>query len=73
MGLIFCREGLRRQGRFLLIDFRCGNAENLPYEDESFDIVMQFTVFTSILDSEMKQNIAREMLRVIKPDGIILW
>lgn len=55
------------------IDFRCGDAEELPYEDESFDIVMQFTVFTSILDEKMKRRIASEMLRVLKPDGIILW
>jgi len=53
------------------IDFRCGNAEELPYEDESFDIVMQFTVFTSILDNEMKIRIAKEMLRVLKPKGIL--
>ena len=56
-----------------LIDFKCGNAEALPYEDEFFDIVMQFTMFTSILDYTMKRNIAREMLRVLKPGGIILW
>lgn len=55
------------------IDFRCGNAEKLPYPDESFDIILQFTVFTSILDPEMKRNIAWEMLRVLKPDGIIIW
>jgi len=55
------------------IDFRCGNAEDLPYEDESFDIIMQFTVFTSILDNQMKKNIAKEMLKVLKPEGIILW
>ena len=34
---------------------------------------MQFTVFTSILDYSMKQKIAQEMLRVLKPDGIIIW
>jgi len=55
------------------VDFRCGNAEQLPYDDESFDIVMQFTVFTSILDPRMKRNVAREMLRVLKRGGIILW
>lgn len=54
-------------------NFQCGNAEKLPYSDESFDIVMQFTMFTSILDSQMKKKIAREMLRVLKPNGIILW
>jgi SAM-dependent methyltransferase len=56
-----------------LIDLRRGNAEELPYEDENFDIVMQFTIFTSILDDTMKMNIAQEMLRVLRPDGIILW
>ena len=28
------------------MDFRCANAENLPYPDKSFDIVLQFTMFT---------------------------
>jgi len=55
------------------IDFRYGDASDLPYEDEVFDIVMQFTVFTSILDSQMKRNVAREMLRVLKSEGVILW
>jgi SAM-dependent methyltransferase len=55
------------------IDFRCGDASNLPYEDHFFDIVMQFTVFTSILDSGMKEGIASEMLRLLKADGTIIW
>lgn len=55
------------------IDFRCGDASHLTFEGESFDIVIQFTVFTSVLDISMKQSIASEMLRVLKPDGFILW
>ena len=55
------------------IDFRCGNAEALPFGNEMFDIVMQFTMFTSILDDGMKRNIANEMLRVLRGRGIILW
>ncbi len=55
------------------IDFRYGNAEELPYEEKFFDIVMQFTVFTSILDMNMKKKIAGEMLRVLKPSGFIIW
>lgn len=55
------------------INFICNDASNLPYDNESFDIVMQFTVFTSILDKDMKLKIASEMLRVLKPDGIIIW
>lgn len=38
-----------------------------------FDIVCQMTVFTSILDSGVKEEIARQILRVLKPDGVILW
>ena len=34
---------------------------------------MQSTCFTSILDQEMKKSIAREVLRVLKDEGIILW
>ncbi len=45
----------------------------MPYEDEFFDIVMQFAVFTSIFDEKMKRRIASEMLRVLESDGIILW
>jgi ubiquinone/menaquinone biosynthesis C-methylase UbiE len=55
------------------INFRCGDASTLPYDDHFFDIVMQFTVFTSILDSGMKEKIASEMLRVLKRDGTIVW
>ena len=55
------------------LNFHLGSATELPFENEFFDIVMQFTVFTSILDYSMKQKIAQEMLRVLKPDGIIIW
>jgi len=55
------------------IDFRCANAESLPYESDFFDIILSFTVFTSILDKNMRQNIAKSMLNVLKPEGIILW
>lgn len=50
-----------------------GSATELPFEDNSFDIVSQFTVFTSILDKDIREKAASEMLRVLKPNGIILW
>lgn len=55
------------------IDFKCRNAESLPFGIETFDIVTQFVMFTSILEDRMKENAAKEMLRVLKPNGIILW
>ena len=53
--------------------FGCGNAEKLPYGNEFFDLVLTFTVFSSILDANMKKNIAEEMVRVLKNNGMILW
>jgi len=50
-----------------------GNAAKLPFSDESFDLVMQSTVFTSVLDACMKEQLASEMCRVLKRDGLLLW
>lgn len=55
------------------INFIYGSAERLDFPDKSFDIVLQSTCFTSIFDDEMKKKIAKEMLRVFKDDGLILW
>jgi ubiquinone/menaquinone biosynthesis C-methylase UbiE len=56
------------------IPFTCANGEDLPYASNCFDLVLQFTVFSSILDKPMKTHIANEMLRVLrKPQGAILW
>jgi SAM-dependent methyltransferase len=51
-----------------------GNAQHLPDPDGHFDVILQFTAFSSILDSTIKADMAREMLRVLKkPFGVILW
>jgi ubiquinone/menaquinone biosynthesis C-methylase UbiE len=55
------------------VTFQCGDATELGFEDTSFDLVLQFTVFTSILDRGMKFRVAAEMNRVLKPGGVILW
>ena len=55
------------------INITQGNCETLAFPDQEFDIVLQSTVFTSILSDPMKRNIATEMLRVINREGIILW
>lgn len=54
-------------------DLRIGDASQLPWADRSFDIVEQNTVFTSIADGSLKGQIATEMLRVLKPGGVIVW
>jgi ubiquinone/menaquinone biosynthesis C-methylase UbiE len=54
-------------------DLRIGSAGQLPWPDASFDLVSQFTLFSSILDDQLKAEVAAEMLRVTKPRGAILW
>ena len=55
------------------VTIRQGNAAAIDEPDAIFDIVMQFTMFTSILDSALRRAVAAEMLRVVKPDGLIVW
>lgn len=50
-----------------------GSAAKLPFPDASFDIVLQSTVFTSILDDQLRAHAAAEMLRVLRPSGVLLW
>jgi ubiquinone/menaquinone biosynthesis C-methylase UbiE len=49
------------------------NAAYLPFSPGNFDLVLQSMLFTCILDPFMKQVVAGEMLRVLKPQGLILW
>ncbi|MFL6201262.1 MAG: class I SAM-dependent methyltransferase [Thermoanaerobaculia bacterium] len=59
--------------RFPGADIRTGDASSLPWASGSFDVVLQSTVFSSILDPGMRRAVASEMLRVLAPDGAILW
>jgi len=55
------------------VQIHCGSAAQLAFSSDTFDLVLQSTVFTSVLDASMKQQMASEMLRVVKRDGLILW
>lgn len=46
---------------------------HLPFPDHSFDLVLQFTAFSSILDDVIKRNVAVEMVRVLRQGGSVLW
>lgn len=54
------------------INLICSNAEKLEFSDNFFDLVCQFTMFTSILNRNVRQRIASEMVRVVKPEGAIV-
>jgi SAM-dependent methyltransferase len=54
-------------------DLRGGDASHLPWADATFDLAVQNTVFTSILDPGVRQDVAAEIVRVLKPGGILVW
>ncbi|MHB8132781.1 MAG: class I SAM-dependent methyltransferase [Anaerolineaceae bacterium] len=49
------------------------NGQLLPFKDSHFDMSLQFTAFSSILNFKVKQDMAREILRTINNDGTIFW
>jgi ubiquinone/menaquinone biosynthesis C-methylase UbiE len=46
---------------------------HLPFADASFDVVAQNVVFSSMVDTSLRLDVAREMLRVLRPGGYVLW
>lgn len=50
-----------------------GNALNLDFPEESFDVVFQSTVFSSILDHVFQRKLAEKMWSLVKPGGGVLW
>lgn len=59
--------------KFPKFGLSCADGQKLPYPNEYFDVVLQYTAFTSVLDDRIKQNMAHEMKRVLKEDGVIIW
>jgi SAM-dependent methyltransferase len=55
------------------IDFRVGDATELPFGDLSFDLVTTFTTFSSMRVDETRKATAAEILRVLRPGGAVLW
>jgi len=50
-----------------------GDAAKLGLPAESFDVVYQSTVFSSILDDRFQKNLAERMWEWVKPGGGVLW
>ena len=67
----YCRAAAMlsaRIGLAELVDYRQGDATNLPFADHSFDIVWTEHVAMNIAD---KPRLYREMYRVLKPGGTL--
>jgi ubiquinone/menaquinone biosynthesis C-methylase UbiE len=53
--------------------FANADGQSLPFPARSFDLVLQSTAISSILDPEIRRKICIDLLRVLKPGGMILW
>jgi ubiquinone/menaquinone biosynthesis C-methylase UbiE len=52
--------------------FSVANAADLPYADASFDLLLAFTLLSSTIDIEARGTTASEMLRVLRPGGVLI-
>jgi SAM-dependent methyltransferase len=51
----------------------CGDATTVPIAPASADVVLQATVFSSLLDDAYQERLARAMWAAVKPGGGVLW
>jgi SAM-dependent methyltransferase len=58
--------------RYPRLELVHGNAAELPFPDETFDVVTQFTCLSSVLDADVRAAIAAEMWRVVRPGGAVV-
>jgi SAM-dependent methyltransferase len=50
-----------------------GSADQMPYPDASFELVIASTLFSSILDNAMSKRVASEIVRVLVPNAVVFW
>ena len=50
-----------------------GDATAAPIETSSQDVVLAFTVFSSLLEDDMQDRLAAAMWRWVRPGGGVLW
>ena len=55
------------------LEVHVGDALALPFEAGCFDLVLQVTVFTSLLDDNFQQRLAERMWHWLRPGGAVLW
>jgi ubiquinone/menaquinone biosynthesis C-methylase UbiE len=51
----------------------CGSASDLPFATGSISLALQSMVFSSIPDRLLRETAAREVLRILSPEGCLIW
>lgn len=63
-----CKESAKSEGVDNVTEFRVGDAENTGFDNNSFDIIIEYGALHHLdLDKAFK-----EMLRIVKPEGAII-
>lgn len=66
------RRTATTQAAFPKATVQVADGSRLPFDDDSMDIVILSTVFSSVHLASMRESIATEALRVLKPNGVIV-
>lgn len=59
--------------KFPKINFKLMDAKNLKFNNSSFDCIIIFTLFSSVLSFDDRLKIATEVKRVLRPNGFIIY
>jgi ubiquinone/menaquinone biosynthesis C-methylase UbiE len=73
VGIDFLLEHLQERERVHWnIQMVCADAFLMPFADASFDVMTQLMMLSSVLDRKARCSIGAEMLRVLKPGGVLI-
>ncbi|MGF1702229.1 class I SAM-dependent methyltransferase [Photobacterium makurazakiensis] len=61
----------RGNNEFPHLELSYSKGSRLPFLDASFDAIVTCAVFTCIPEEQIRVNVVSELLRVLKPNGII--
>ncbi len=67
------RHAAARERLPMAVRLSCGDAATMPMAPASVDIVLQATVFSSLLDDAFQARLAGAMWAAVKPGGGVLW
>ena len=69
-------ESRWQQARSVLpeaLTLTCADACQVGLGEGAWDVVMQFTVFSSLLDDGQQERLAEAMWQAVRPGGVVLW
>lgn len=61
----------RGKNAFPFLELSHLKGDRLPFSDASFDAVVTCAVFTCIVDMNVRSNVISELVRILKPNGVM--